>query len=548
MSDLVEKELSSIMTAVTVFSRGAEIERSVALDLKQGDYRLVVKDLPQDADPHSIRVEGLCDGQMEIGIVDSAVEAVVRSDDKLTKPERKELEKQLESLEDSHRQLQARIETLETQKKLVNNLAQLPLQPDTGKGQGAGQDWRQLYDLIGERLGNANDIIFKAQLEERDILEKISDLRRQLKQKPPKQHYITAVSIRLFVKQDVKGQLKIRYHINNASWKPVYDIRLETGQSKGAGKKVDEASLLLERRAEVRQHSNECWDDVALKLSTTSPSSRTSAPRLSSHQLDEVHEWSVEHERAMSRAKSANAPRGLEMAKIAVSTAELLEQRDYMEAEEQESETEQSAFQTIFSVPDKASIGNRNESVRVYLLSEKIEPDLFIKSVPKLDVQAFLYAGFKWQEKIALLAGKTWLYRDGVFVGNGTLPLINQGETHQIGFGSDDKVRVSRHEMNRITGNRGLIKNHKVDERHFIISVENLHDYLVDVRIVDQVPFADNEKIVVELLPDSTPPSQKDVGQQRGLLLWKQELSEKERYEIVLHYNVSWPKEMIIRS
>ena len=205
MSDFIEKELSSILSAVTVFSRGAEIERSVALDLKQGDYRLVVKDLPQDADPHSIRVEGLCDGQMEIGIVDSAVEAVVRSDDKLTKPERKELEKQLESLEDSHRQLQARIETLETQKKLVNNLAQLPLQPDTGKRQGTGQDWRQLYDLIGERLGNANDIIFKAQLEERDILEKIADLRAQLNQKPPKQHFITAVFIRLFVKEDVKG-------------------------------------------------------------------------------------------------------------------------------------------------------------------------------------------------------------------------------------------------------------------------------------------------------------------------------------------------------
>ncbi len=273
MSDLFEKEYSSYISSVTVFSRGAQIERNVALELAQGDYSIFVKDLPQDADPHSIRVEGLCDGPLEIGIVDSTVEAVASNDDRLAKPERRE-QKQLESLEDSHRQVQARIQTLETQKNLVNNLAQLPLQPISGSGERAGQDWGQLYDLIGERLANANDIIFKAQLEERELLEKISDLRQQLGQKPPRQKYITALSVQLFARQDIKGQLKIRYHIRNASWKPVYDIRLETGEGQGGGSEAGERRLMIERRAEVRQQSGEGWDNIALKLSTTRPSSR----------------------------------------------------------------------------------------------------------------------------------------------------------------------------------------------------------------------------------------------------------------------------------
>ncbi len=541
MSDLIEKELSSTINLVTVFSQGAQIERGVALALGQGDYTIVVRDLPQDADPHSIRVEGLCDGQMDIGIVDSMVEAVRRDDDQLSKSERRLLEQQIESLEDNQRQVQARIQTLEIQKNLVQNLAQLPLQPIAGKGEGAsGQDWNQIYDLIGERLSTANDIVFKAQLEEREILEKIHDLKQQLNQKPPKQKFIRAVSIRLYVKEAVKGQLMIRYHVHNASWKPVYDMRLDTSTKTGVKTEGNaKAQLSIERRAEIRQSSSESWDDIALKLSTTSPTSQTAAPQLSAHQLDVVYQDRME---AVGRAR-VKAPRN---AKMVAASAELMQQDAPVMArfaKEREIEVEQAAYQTVFSVPDKTSVGHNNEIVRVYLLSETITPELFIQSVPKLDLQAFLYTRFKWEGAVALLAGKTWLYRDGVFLGTGKLPLTQQGEKQQIGFGVDDKVKVSRREMNRITGNRGLIKNHKIEERDFVISIENMHEYEVKTRIVDQIPFADDESITVEFLQGSTLPTSENVNDLRGILLWKQTLQGNEKKEIRLHYKVSWPKD-----
>ena len=78
-------------------------------------------------------------------------------------------------------------------------------------------------------------------------------------------------------------------------------------------------------------------------------------------------------------------------------------------------------------------------------------------SVPKLDAQAYLTASFKVASAAPYLPGSVNLYRDGIYLGQGALPLLNEGQEVKLGFGADDLVQVKRTEVKRQTGEEGII-------------------------------------------------------------------------------------------
>ncbi|MGR9884717.1 DUF4140 domain-containing protein, partial [Escherichia coli] len=62
---------TSVIDTVVVFPSGAEVTRVAKIKLSTGEQRLVLPDLPAQAVPGSIRVEGKSTGKLDIGSVDS---------------------------------------------------------------------------------------------------------------------------------------------------------------------------------------------------------------------------------------------------------------------------------------------------------------------------------------------------------------------------------------------------------------------------------------------------------------------------------------------
>ena len=71
---------------------------------------------------------------------------------------------------------------------------------------------------------------------------------------------------------------------------------------------------------------------------------------------------------------------------------------------------------------------------------------------------------FKLVGKAPLRPGPVHLFRDGVYMGAGSRPLLAPGETHKLGFGADDRIRISRTESRRETGEAGLLTTELVKE------------------------------------------------------------------------------------
>ncbi|MDX2265319.1 MAG: mucoidy inhibitor MuiA family protein [Hyphomicrobiales bacterium] len=521
---------SSIL-AVTVFPRGAEVVRVADVAAPAGASVIVVQDLPAEIDPDSVQVEGDMTGGVEITSVDAS-RIFIKKPGLPGLPdatERRRLEAEAQALKDERAALDGAVESAKAQKTLAQNLAKLPVSGPRGGESGAQPDWPVLFDLIGNRLVEAQKALLAAQVRQRGIDEKIKEIEERLNREPPEETERTEVRVFLEAAGEAKGRLRIRYRSENASWRPGYDARLTTG---------DKPALALSRRAHVAQDTGEDWNEVQLMLSTARPGGATAAPSLRPIIVEFEREAPLP--KAMMRAP---APAGAPPAEGFAAESADREVAGYSAARVaiRPAVIEASTYQAIFKIASKATIKSGVGDKKVLIANETLKPTVKVISAPKENTTAFLNANFIYQGEAALLPGDVSLYRDNVYVGAGALPLIAAGQEHNLGFGPDDSVKVNRISVKREKGETGVLTSSNVDEQHFSITVKNLHAKPVAVMVLDQMPYSEDEKIVVEMLPVTTPPSETNHEDKRGVVVWEMELRPGEERALAFSYQINWP-------
>ena len=525
--------IESKIDAVTVFPRGAEIQRVAKVEIPEGAHTVILSDLPEGTDLNSIRVEGRATGSLEIGAVDSRRTNILRRDSEQSKSERRKLEDAIEEQTDRLAELNAKIESRQIQKRYVENLAGLPTAGGSIPGSQARpqQDWMQLLALIGTSLSEIQDSILQLRVSSRETTRKIEDLKKELAGLAPQQIRRTEVKVSVNATSELEAELIVKYQVRNARWTPFYDARLETGSRNVPSK------LSLTRRASIAQQTGEAWKDVNVSLSTARPSGRSSAPELYSMTVDfrEIRP-PAPIARLEAQSPAPRSARNLRAKKISRPVATAM-------ATEKVADVQTSGFQATFKVPDRISVSGTGDAKRVKIETLKIEPSLVVRSVPKFNTTAFLYAKMKLPKGIApLLRGRVILFRDQTFVGRGRMPQLASGEIHELGFGSDDAVRIKYNKIGETRGETGIISSSRTDQRKFKISIKNFHERPIAYSILDRRPESLNEEIKVELV-GATKPSKNNVKERRGVLAWEGKLGPEEEKVIDFGYVVSWPSD-----
>ena len=527
---------ASQIDAVTVYPSGAEVTRTGKVKLEPGDHTVLFADLPANAVAASIRVEGKATGKLEIGSVDTRSVSVPRADDAVITTERRRVEDAIEKLKDDKAVLQASVVAAETQKKLIDNLTQLPNRPAPAHDASAQQpDWGQLFGLIGERAAQAQKSILDAQIKVRDVERQIRDLEGKLASLAPTQQARMEVKVFVNAASALEADIVIRYQVRSASWTPFYDARLVTGT------KTQQPKLTLVRRASIQQRTGEVWDNVSLALSTARPTAGTTAPTLLPTVVDFESDAPPPPPRPMPQA---SAPRGL---------AEQSNRRDEdrmmrggaqdavtVAAEESRAKVEVQAFQAIYAIAGRVTVPDAGEIKRVQIDDMQLDPALNVRAVPKREEKAYLYAKLTVARGTPLLPGQISLFRDATFVGNGRLPLLAPGEEHELGFGVDDSIRVRYAIAEEKRGETGIISSAKTDQRGYRITVKNLHERAIPLTVLDQIPVSQNADIKVELT-GKTAPTKRDVDDKRGILAWDMTLAPDEERVIEFGYRTTWP-------
>jgi uncharacterized protein (TIGR02231 family) len=547
-----EIEADSRVDSVMVFPSGAEVTRKAALSLPGGETTVIFRDLPAETVPGSIRVEGQASGTLRLGSVDQRRLFVPQGSSADDDSERRHVEKEIEKLTDQRELLQGKIEGAQAQQTLLKNLANLPNVTSGRESEGSARtDWNQLLGLISAGYSDVYGTIQAARVELRELDRRIADLEKKLSELAPKRVERTEVKVFMQSEGALKANLTLTYQVPSASWRPSYEARLDSG---GKGGK---ASLELVRRGTITQRTGESWENVAIQLSTTRPSSGSTAPELEPLIIDFAEPPKPEpgvggilglddgrqafdragDEKRARRAAGYARPMAAKEAEAAppVPVAPVTAQ------------AEAAPFQAVFAVPGRADIAATGEAKSVVIGLEGHEPALRIKSVPGKSPVAYLYAKFKRQGETPLLPGAVTLFRDGTFVGRGELPLI-AGEEHELGFGADDLVRVKHSIVTEKRGETGIISTMRTDDRNYRISIKNLHKQKMDFTVLDQLPVARDDQIEVARSRGSDP-TRKDVDDKRGVLAWEFSLKPGEEKTIDFGYMVRWPpdKEIVYR-
>lgn len=537
-----EVDARSSIDSVTVYPDGATVTRLISVDLPQGDTTLIARDFPPGLDPTSLRVEGETIAPVTIGAIDARAPRAERP------PTAPELERRLQALKDQRATLDDQIGAEMARKQFAERFA---AQTPFGLGEKGEarplSEWRTAFSVVADEIKSANEAIRGFRLKQRDLDLEIRQVEAALQANPARK---MEVRIDLAANAASRATFRVSYTVRGARWAPLYDARLDSGT------RERKPSLELIRRAEIVQQTGEDWSDIALTVSTVRTAKGGNGPELRPlivryHQPlaptpAKTSRLSMDRmaAREEQRAAGSFAPASLDQDEN-VTTAERSRPAP-VPAQEMQAAAEAGGFQAIFRVPGRISVAASEGAKSFRISTEQIAPDLLVRAVPALDETAYLEASFKHADEAPLLPGRVSLYRDGIFVGRGLMALTPKDETLRLGFGADEKVKVTRAVTRKIEGSAGIISSAKTDEREFKITLRSGHARPVKVAIEDQVPASETAEIQVELLPITTPPSERDVRDRRGVLAWTFEAAPGEAKEIKLGWRLRWPSDKVV--
>lgn len=535
----------SRISSVMVFPNGAQVTRVISVDLPAGKHQLSVKDLPSDLQARSLRIEGAGDGPIEIGSVDQRVvtEALNSATDNSA---RELLMQQLQTLLDEKELTNSIIQAAELQKKLLNEMALLPSRP-IGRNDQGGTDvvtqYSNLYNLMGDKFLETQAKALKAKVQLRDLDKRIKNIRAQLAERPNKRKRRTHLTVNVEAEKPGKARFVVHYQIRGASWAPLYDARLKTADGK------TKANLNLVRRAVIRQTTSEDWTNVKLRLSTTNPTGRTKAP--------DLFAWLIDYKK-----KRRPVPLAQPMAMQEVDQAAKIDRRQYKAkkslsrssglmnmkapAKPRMAKVNSGQFQMTFDVANKTTIKRDGTRKKVFLDALSLTPDVQLFAVPKKMQKAFLHASFVNKTGNALIPGPVSLFRDGVYVGQSRLALVEPDQKLDIGFGVDSKVNVKWVRQNRVKGKTGLLTTSNSDVRKYKVTLVSGHKTPMKMTVLDQMPYSEKETLQVSLLTASPKPTRTNVDDKRGVMAWDVTLAPQKAKVIEFGYQVVWPKDKAI--
>ena len=518
---------TSRITAVTVYPEGAKLTREVTFTAPAaGSHDLLVTDLPAASDSALIQLQPA--QGVQLGAFNLRADRLPPREDPRT-PDQEAAKTEVERLEAAEQQalmaldaVQAKVDAADAQAAFLSSFSgALPdaATPDTIKAMAAmiGTETlaaRQAALAARAELWPAQKALSEAQV----ALQKAREAYDAL---PGADTDYTALSVALTAEAG-EHTVTITQYVGEAGWRPFYDLNLT---------RKDGDALAFNRSVLVTQYTGEDWSDVALTLSSSAPAQQAQPSVL----WPELRSIGPEvDEEALGR--------------VAGAAADMMMEEPVMEAAPAPT-TAVAGIEgdtVVYIYPDVVSVASGSEDLRLALDSLAFTPVVEAVAVPRLDRTAFVSASFTNASDEPLLPGEAMLYREGVLVGTAWLDVIAPGVETDVGFGALETLRIKREMPKLATGETGVFTTSNERRESAVITVENTGAEAWPVRLLDLVPYSEQEDLEIEVTADPAP-SETDVDGQRGILAWEFELAAGGKQTITLEQTLSWPEGMVLR-
>ena len=262
------KKVTATLKHVTVFTNGAQVERTHSANLLAGEQVITFTGFSPYTDVKSMQIKAR--GKLTVLGINYRT---IHPDSLQRIKQLREAEKQVKLTDDKERELKAQLEVINAQLELVktncstgSRTAVTPLANIKELNNYYAQETLELKKkaiAIDQELAKLTEI--------REKQEKTVDSIAHLKLKS-----IIEADLKLQVPQAGKVEFDLTYYVKNAGWYPTYDIR-----SDGLGQ-----PLQLSYKAHMFQKTKEDWNNIPVTLSSANPNLSNIAPELRTYWLN----------------------------------------------------------------------------------------------------------------------------------------------------------------------------------------------------------------------------------------------------------------------
>lgn len=263
------KQDSKVME-VTVFKDRALVTREATKKITAGEHVVVFSGLTQDLQDESVRISA--NGAGTVKILDVKVERKFVTEHQTEKIE--ELESKIENLKQQLQVSQDQISVYNSKKEFVESLQAEALKVVNTKiltSTPSINKWTEMLKFLDRNLNDIfkglRDEDVKKRMTEKDIKE----IQKEINQsKTWKTDEFKDIVVKIENEKAGVVSLQPTYMVQNASWYPTYDARLES-QSK---------TIEMNYFGMIQQSTGEDWENVSLTLSTAEPMTAKFLPEL----------------------------------------------------------------------------------------------------------------------------------------------------------------------------------------------------------------------------------------------------------------------------
>lgn len=526
---------------VTVFLKGAQINRLAKFTAKPGVNELVVSGVSQFVDPRSIQVKGT----NGIIILDSKFTSYYPS------PEEQEDSKlplsvrtKIKSVEDSMEQVNYALSDLNAELEVLRASKSIIINNGAMRGQGKVNDSIQLLKEAVEfylskvtALNKEINSLTKDQTKKTELRSRLSTRLSKLRnysnnENFRKQGNVPEYRIVVTVSTDktVNGYLDLNYLVSNAGWNAQYDLRSNSESSK----------MNLNYKAQVYQNTGIDWKNVKLSVSTNDPYKNKTKPELSPWLLGvQTHRYEQQQRNIPTQSLSEVTVQNESFRDDKKEVKDIESDQlnfDYATSA-QHTRVVQHMISAKFIIDLPYTIKSNGEKHMVLVKNEDIDANYVYYSVPKIENSAYLVAQITNLEELQLIPAKATILFDGSYMGETYLNPGIMDDTLSLSLGKDPNIIVKRTFMKKEYKEK-IIGDNVEKTSMYKIEVLNNKSKTIELIIQDQVPVSRKEGI--EVIVDDL--SKGELNETTGIVEWKVKINSKDKKNLDLKYTVKHSK------